>query len=351
MKLLIKLMITFILMGAIVGYAALKYLEVWAETPTPVSSEIFIEFRPGTPLRSLAAQLESKKLVSNGQLFIYWMKLSGDYSTLEAGTYLFKEAISPSGIRDKLKKGDTYTPLVLQVIIPEGFTLKMLNNRLATKNVGKLSELKALVIDQHFIRSLGLNAPSLEGFTFPATYNFDKLPSATEFYKKVVKTFFEKLPKNYESDIARIGMTLTQAVTMASLIELETMRDEEKPMIAEVIFSRLKKGEPLGIDAAVIYGIQDYDGDIRTKDLKNAKNLYNTRIHRGLPPSPIGAVSTSSLLALLNPTNLGYYYYVLDSTDRTRHAFSKTLAEHNALVRKLLKSGSQTTMKRSFESN
>ena len=117
-------------------------------------------------------------------------------------------------------------------------------------------------------------------------------------------------------------------------------------MIAEVIQSRLKNGEPLGIDAAIIYGIPDYDGDIKWKDLKNANNPYNTRLHRGLPPTPIGAASRSSLEAILNPTKLGYYYYMLDSADHTRHVFSTTLGEHNALVNKFLKSGGVSTVRR-----
>jgi len=172
------------------------------------------------------------------------------------------------------------------------------------------------------------------------------MPSGEDFYRKTVKTFFEHLPAGYEDNIAKLGLTLNQAVTFASLFVMETMREEEKPMIAEVIFSRLKKGEPLGIDAAIIYGIPEYDGDIKWKDLKNANNPYNTRLHRGLPPTPIGAVSRSSLEAILNPTNLGYYYYMLDSADQTRHVFSKTLREHNALVNKFLKAGGAATVRR-----
>lgn len=346
MKTLLKLISIIGLFGLGAAIAGYQYLSSWQETPSNLSGEALIELSPGMPLRQLAHALEGKNVVTSAELFTIWMKLNREYRSLQAGTYQFKGPISPQQILEKMKKGDIYVPLVLQVSVPEGFTLKMLNNRLATKGVGKLKDLQRLVVDKNFIKSLGINSSSLEGYTYPATYNFEKMPTAEDFYRKTVQTFFEKMPQNYEEKIAKLGLTLTQAVTFASLIELETMRDEEKPMIAEVIWSRLKKGDVLGIDAAIIYGIDNYDGDIKWKDLKNKNNPYNTRLHRGLPPTPIGAVSKSSLEAVLNPTNLGYYYYVLDSADQSRHAFSKSMNEHNALVKKLLKAGGVNRIKR-----
>jgi UPF0755 protein len=309
-------------------------------------AEVVIELKPGVSLRTISNTLESKGVVDNKNFFMALIRLRADYAKVQAGSYLFKGSVTPSDVLKKMIAGDIYIPVVLQVSIPEGFTLKMLNERLAAKNVGKLIELDALVKDVKFLRSLGIKANSLEGFTYPATYNFEAMPDGREFYKKTVKTFFEKLPTDYESSVAKSGLNLTQAVTFASLIELETMREEEKSLISEVIWARLKRGEPLGIDAAIIYGIANYDGDLKWKDLRNTKNRYNTRIHRGLPPGPIGAASRSSLVAVLNPSNLGYYYYVLDSNDPTRHLFSKTLAEHNSYVRKLVKSAGRPTIRR-----
>ncbi|MCX6124457.1 MAG: endolytic transglycosylase MltG, partial [Proteobacteria bacterium] len=228
---------------------------------------------------------------------------------------------------------------------PEGFTLRLLNERIATKGVAQMPELTKLIHDNQFLRELGVNSTSLEGYTYPATYNFEKMPTAREFYAKVVGKFFENLSPDYVAQITKRGLTLNQAVTFASLIELETMQETEKPLIAEVIWRRLKKGDALGIDAAVIYGISDYQGDITWQHLKDAKNPYNTRIHRGLPPTAIGAVTKTSLDAVLNPTNLGYYYYMLDSDDRTRHVFSRTGSEHNVQVQRFLKA-QKTELKR-----
>ena len=349
MKRFIQFITWFAIVAVLGSFAGLQYLASWSVTKIPINQEIFVELRPGLPLKQLAAQLAMKGLVTNQLPFWLWTRFNGDYPNFQAGTYKIKGETSPTDLREMFTKGDVFIPLILQVTIPEGFTLKLLNNRLATKNVGKHKELIKLVSDKNFIKSMGISASTLEGYTYPATYNFDKMPTGQEFYRKTIKTFFDKLPDQYEDQVKSLGLSLTQAVTFASLIELETMREEEKPMIAEVIWSRLKNGEPLGIDAAIIYGIANYNGDIRWKDLKDAKNLYNTRLHRGLPPTPIGAASRSSLEAVLNPTKLGYYYYMLDSADQTRHVFSKTLAEHNALVKKFLKSGAPQIIRRNHE--
>ena len=113
------------------------------------------------------------------------------------------------------------------------------------------------------------------------------------------------------------------------------------PMVSEVIWNRLKRGETLGIDAAVIYGIQNYDGNIRVKHLKDKKNLYNTRVHRGLPPTPIASPSVAALKSVLTPTHEGYYYFVVDTENPRRHIFTKTLKEHNKLVKKLVEKTSK----------
>lgn len=344
-----KFIVTSVVVVSLVSiliFSLLTFLDEWSQTPIQLAGEVVIQLKPGTSLRSVALTLESQGVIDNKDYFMAFTRLRSDYAKVQAGSYLFKDKTTPRDVLRKMIEGDIYIPVALQLTIPEGFTLKMLNERLAARNIGKFSELETLVRDTKFIRSLGIKAASLEGFTYPATYNFEVLPDAREFFRRTVKTFFEKLPADYESQIANVGLSLTQAVTFASLIELETMREDEKPLISEVIWSRLKKGEPLGIDAAIIYGITNYDGDLKWKDLKNAKNRYNTRIHRGLPPGPIGAASRSSLVAVLNPSNLGYYYYVLDSNDSTRHLFSKTLAEHNANVRKLVKSVAKPAFRR-----
>jgi len=152
-----------------------------------------------------------------------------------------------------------------------------------------------------------------------------------------VKNFWQHLPKNYEAQVHAMGLSLDQAVTFASLIERETRHDDEKPLISEVIWRRLKDKTPLAIDAAVIYGVANYKGNLTWANLADAKNPYNTRIHVGLPPTPIGSPDLKALEAVLTPSNFGYYYYVLIPGEG-RHHFSRTLQEHNEHVKKLVES-------------
>lgn len=335
-RLLIAFLIMVLCMLSVI-WLGVNSLEQWALKSIEVPAETHIELRPRLTLDQLSQQLEEKKVVQSARLFQVWMRLVNGYGQFQAGTYLFVGPVSPVMIREKMTRGEIFVPNVLQVIIPEGFTLRMLNERLATKGIAQLKELNSLVRDAKFLKELGVESKSLEGYTAPATYNFTKLPTAREFYAIVVKKFFDRLPPTYVQDAKKMGLTLNQAVTFASLIEMETMLESEKPMISEVIWNRLKKGDALGIDAALIYGIPNYQGDITWAHLKDTKNPYNTRIHRGLPPTAIGAVTRSSLEAVLNPTNLGYYYYMLDADDRTKHVFTKTARDHNVQVQRFLR--------------
>jgi len=324
---------------AALGYYSYVSLERWGALEIAQSEAQIIELPRGTSLKNLSDTLFKVGLVDNRSKFRLWTRLFSNYGRFQAGKYRFEGRVSPKHIAAKIIKGDIFVPVVLEVTIPEGFTLKQVFARLAAKGVAEKSEFEKLASDLSFLRSLQIEADSLEGYLYPATYQFSEMPTAQAAIEKMVKTFWVKLPKGYSSEVKKLGLSLNQAVIFASLIELETPNDDEKPFVAEVIWRRLKANTTLGIDAALIYGIKDYDGDIRSKDLNDRSNKYNTRIYPGLPPTAIGSPAISSLRALLVPSNEGYYYYVVDANNPGRHYFSKTLREHNARVRELVRKG------------
>lgn len=307
----------------------------WSSRSLDLASEQLVDFPRGTSLGELADLLEQKGAISNSLYFNLWVRFFSDYSKFQAGLYKFNGSITPQQISDKITSGDIFVPIAVQFTIPEGFTLKQVIDRLVAQGVASKEQLTAIAKSRDFRESLNIRANSIEGFLYPATYTFTEKPSAVEALRRPIETFWKRLPDDYEARIVEKGLSLADAVTFASLIELETSHDDERSLISEVIWRRLKLGMPLGIDASIIYGIKDYKGDLTFKHLKDHTNPYNTRIHPGLPPTAIGAPSMASMLAILDPAREKNLYYVLDLEQGDRHHFSKTLREHNKWVRKL----------------
>lgn len=323
-----------LLIGVAVG--GRSYLAHWGRVERALPAPVEVELLRAESLRSFSKKLERVGLIDSALRYEYWSKLFDSYDLYKAGLYRFEGASSPEQVAATVRAGNVYTPLVLQIAVPEGFTVRQVAQRLSAAGIGSVEEVLKLSHDQEFLRSLSIPSTSLEGFLYPATYPFSKIPKPEEALRVMVTTFWRELPTNYQSRVVDAGMTMLEAVTIASLIELETGQDDERSMISEVIHNRLERGMALGIDAAIIYGIEDYRGDLTFKHLKDPLNRYNTRIYTGLPPTPIGAPSKRSLEAVLTPTRLGNLYYVVDGDDLTRHRFAKTNAEHNRNVQKYL---------------
>ena len=329
--------VVFIILSALLAFLGFEYAKNWTTSYSNLEKEVVYEFKPKTSLDKLSKDLAGNKIVSSDVFFKYWVKYFANYSKFQAGKYRFSDKITPLEVVASFVSGSTYNPVVFKFTIPEGFTFKQISKKLASFKLGDFNEIISLKNSKDFITELGLNSNTLEGYVYPATYSFIEMPNAKAVIKKAVSEFLKRLPEDYEQRVQEMGLTLDEAVNFASLIELETSSIEEKPLVSEVIWARLKDKVAIGIDATIIYGIKDYKGNITRKHLKDASNLYNSRIHLGLPPTAIGNPDISSLLAVLNPSSEGFYYYVLDVTKPgNKHHFSKSLSEHNTYVRKLI---------------
>lgn len=295
-----------------------------------------VQLATGQSLASFAKDLKDKQVITSEEFFSFLVKIMGAFPKAKAGRYRFEETVSPLDIIERIVEGKVFHELMLELTVPEGQTAAFIVQKLKEKGMDD-KQLLALFFDKNFIKSLGVEGSSLEGFIYPATYQFyDNFPSPEEFWIRTVQEFFKKIPKDFEVKVKEKGLTLKEAVIFASLIEKETANDEERNQISEVIWNRLQSKEPLGIDASIIYGIKDYKGDIKSSHLRDKNNLYNSRIYRGLPPTPIASPSLKSLLAVLTPTSFGFYYYVLKPGEEKAHHFSKTLKEHNIYVKALI---------------
>lgn len=331
--------VVFVLVSSIIVllYGLYHLNNRWSYAPLKLADKKILEIPRGMGLASLSQALEDQGLVQDAFRFHLWVRIFRSFDRYQSGTYAFEGKVSPITIDEAISNGEIHTPVILEFVIPEGFTLKQSLRRLEANGIGSYQQLWALAHDRSFIRSLGIeDADSLEGYLYPATYSFVRLYSPKEILSHMVDVFKSKLSSSYFQALKAKNLSLHQAVIFGSLIEKETKFADEKPKVAEVIWRRLKNGEPLGIDAAIIYGIKDYGGDIKFRHLRDRSNPYNTRIHKGLPPGPIGAVSLKSLEAVLNPSSEGYYYYVVSPRLGGRHHFSKTLGEHNHHVKLLI---------------
>ena len=208
-------------------------------------------------------------------------------------------------------------------------------------------EFLAAAADPAPIRDLAPTAPNLEGFLFPATYEFPRHVTASEMVQTMVKKFREEwdaLPQQQSSALPMPApAAVNGVVTLASLVERETPRREERPLVAGAFSNRLEKGMALQCDPTVVYAMErvhKYRGSLSGKDLK-FDSPYNTYEHSGLPPGPIANPGEASLRAALQPAETKYIYFVANT--HGGHFFAATLAEHNRNVlkyRRLLEGGS-----------
>lgn len=328
-------LLVFLCIGAFCSYRYFKYTY---PRNTKNISHVEISLEKQESLKTFSKKLKILNIINDDFYFYLWVKLFSDYKKYKSGRYLFDGDIGVFDIDQKIITGDIYEPVVLKITIPEGFNFRQICKRISKKNVGTFESCLSLLHDEALLKKYCIAGNSIEGYLFPSTYTFTKIPTTIEIIEKMIDTFFKKLPRNYLEDISDIGLSLNDAVTFASLIELESADPTERRKIAGVIWNRLNAHMLLGIDASIIYGIDNYNGNLSKSHLEDKENKFNTRVFVGLPPTPIASPSLDALYAVINPEKHKYYYYVLDYENKKKHLFSKNLSEHNTLVRKLVKS-------------
>lgn len=288
---------------------------------------IFI-VKKGTGLRTVANELRRKRLIKSKDLFILCAILKGGTKDIKAGEYSLNQSMSPVTIFNILSTGaiKTYT-----LTIPEGLTAQQIADLLATKNLVNIHEFISLVMDKTLAASYHTDETNLEGYLFPDTYVISRDTGARELIDLMIKRFqkiFTALIKDQESTTGRL-LPAKDIVTLASIVEKEGGRAEEKPIIASVFLNRLKKRMRLESDPTVIYGLKNFDGNLKKKDLRTP-GPYNTYLNYGLPPGPIANPGRESLMAVIKPAKTDYLYFVAKNDGS--HHFSASLSEHNKAV-------------------
>ncbi len=287
-----------------------------------------LEIAEGESFAEVARRLHTQRMIKSQRAFVWMGQLGGLDRKIIPGEYEFHEGMAPVKILRKISGGDvrSYT-----VTIPEGFSAKQIADLLHEQRLVDRAEWFRLLNDPAFIRTLSLSVPSLEGYLFPDTYVFARHMESAMMMKAMVSRFNQVVTEADRARASALGLSLHQVVTLASVIEKETARPDERALIAGVFYNRLRREMPLQSDPTVIYGLHDFDGDLRKKDLSFA-SPYNTYRVPGLPPGPIANPGAAAIHAALYPEFTEYLYFV--SRNDGSHAFSETLAEHRHAVRK-----------------
>jgi UPF0755 protein len=310
---------------------------------SPVSHAManeYIEIPKRSTPESVANKLVSEGVIRRKWPFLLYLKLTGSAKLIKAGEYRFPSPITALGVLKKLEEGEQR---LSRFTVIEGWTRWDIAEAMA--HIPELSladkdEALKLMNDSSAIRDLDPEAQDLEGYLFPATYSYPPDTKPAGVIAGMVKRFHQEWTTERAERARALGMSPREIVIIASLIETEAKLKDDRPLVASVIYNRLKKNMALGIDSTIIYasklaGKWRDDGKVYLSDV-NRRSPYNTRIFSGLPPGPVGNPGESSLDAALNPAQTDYLYYVRDpARDDGAHNFYNNSADFERGVRAL----------------
>ncbi len=313
---------------AVLAAAAAAWLAIGLSRPYKgySGSEQFVDIPQGAAPASIGRRLVEAGVVRNTLSFRLELLRSGKGRRLQAGEYRFAEAATPAQVVAKLARGEVY---LLPITFREGLTLRQMSELYAAKGLGTADDFMAAARNRQLAAPFDPAATDLEGYLFPDTYALSRRATAAELVRRMVAGFEKALTPELRAQAAARGLDVRGLVTLASIVEKETGKAEERPMVAAVYANRLRIGMGLQCDPTVIYALERagrYDGNLTREDLR-FDSPYNTYRYAGLPPGPIASPGRASLEAAANPADVPYIYFV--SRNDGTHAFSSTLEEHN----------------------
>lgn len=327
-KFVFLVLVVLLAAGVVAGLA-------WARLTQPYRGyaevEQFVEIPSGAGTAAIGRRLVDAGIVRDTTTYRLALWLSGDARRLKAGEYRFDQPMTAREVLAKIAGGDVYE---IQVTFREGLTLAEMAAVFEEKGLGTAANFLAAARTPSAVAALDPAARDLEGYLFPDTYALPRRTDAARLVTAMVERFRRAATADLQARAAAQGLTLRQLVTLASIVEKETARADERPLVAAVYRNRLRIGMGLQCDPTVIYALQRagrFDGNLRRDDLL-FDSPYNTYRYAGLPPGPIAAPGQASLEAAAAPADVNYLYFV--SRNDGSHEFAATLEEHNRNVRR-----------------
>jgi UPF0755 protein len=329
----LKKLLAFVLLVAVL--AAAGALVMYQRVKQPYrgfsGTEQFVDIPQGAGSAAIGDRLIAGGVIRDRFTYRLALWMSGHGRRLKAGEYRFERAMTPFEVIDTIARGDVY---VIHVTFREGLTIAEMSKVFESHGLGDASAFVEAAKNAALVRELDPGAKDLEGYLFPETYALPRKTDADKLIRLMVAGFEHVFTPELRQGAAARNLSVRQAVTLASIVEKETGRAEERPLIAAVFMNRLKMGMALQTDPTIIYALQRsgrYDGNLHKEDL-SLDSPYNTYKFTGLPPGPIASPGAASLEAAVHPADATYLYFV--SRNDGSHAFASTLDEHNRNVQK-----------------
>jgi UPF0755 protein len=288
------------------------------------SEPVFVEFNRGTSTQSIATMLKEKGVIADRWLFLAARAIRRG-KTLQAGEYRFEKPASPLEVFGRIARGDIY---YMELLIPECYNIFDIADAVGKLGTMQPAAFLAVAKNPSMIRDIDPEAPSLEGYLFPNKYRVYRHTTAQQIARMMTNEFREQW-KSLGSDA-----NIHNAVTLASMVEREARKPEERPKVASVFRNRLKIGMKLDCDPTTVYAAlleNRYRGTIYKSDLANT-SAWNTYQHTGLPPGPIANPGIRTIQAALAPADTHYLYFVAKADGSGGHNFSESLHQHEAAV-------------------
>jgi UPF0755 protein len=331
MRLLIRLFLVLVVLAVLAAGAAYYFgaQRLYAPFKGYPASEQFVDVTSGAGPATIGQKLIDAGVVSDAYTWRAALWVSGKSRDLKAGEYRFDQPMNALEVIDKIARGDVYRRLIT---FREGLTIHDMSQVYEQAGHGAAEDFRKAARDASLINDLDPEARDLEGYLFPDTYSLRRDTPAATLVKQMVDSFKKVFTPALQDAAKARGLTVRQAVALASLVETETGVAGERPIVAAVYLNRHAIGMPMQADPTVIYAMEragNYSGNIRKEDLQ-IDSPYNTYRYPGLPPGPIAAPGKASLEAAVNPAQVDYLYFV--SRNDGSHVFARTLDEHNRNV-------------------